>query len=157
MTIAVFSSGSAITEMTFAGLKAFSIRSAGLSLQLMISIFSPLNSSTIALTLAPFIPTQAPTGSTSGSLLHTAILVREPASLAILLISTVPSFTSVTSASKRRFTSSGWVLDTRILGPLGVSFTSRIYNLILSVGRNTSVFTCSFSVSMASALPRLML
>ena len=81
---------------------------------------------TMALTLAPFKPTQAPTGSTSGSLLHTAIFVLLPASLEMLLISTMPSFTSVTSDSKRRFTNSGWVLDTRIFGPLEVDFTSRI-------------------------------
>ena len=93
---------------------------AGFSFQLMISIFSPRSSFTIALTRAPFIPTHAPTGSTSGSLDHTAILVLLPASLAILLISTMPSFTSVTSDSNRRFTSSGCVLDTRIFGPFGV-------------------------------------
>ena len=128
-----------------------------MSLQLMMSIFSPRSSLTIALTLAPFIPTHAPTGSTSGSLDHTAIFVLLPASLAILLISTIPSFTSVTSDSNRRFTSSGCVRDTRILGPFVVFFTSTIYNLIRSVGLKTSPFTCSFSVSIASALPRLML
>ena len=43
-----------------------------------------------------------------------------------ILISTVPSRTSVTSDSNRRFTSSGWVRDTMIFGPLEVSFTSRM-------------------------------
>ncbi len=146
-----------MTEMTFAGLSAFSIRIAGLSLQLIISIFSPRSSFTIAFTLDPFSPTQAPTGSTSGSFDHTAIFVLLPASLAILLISTIPSFTSATSASNNLFTSSGWVRDTRIFGPFVVFFTSTIYSLTLSVGLKTSPLTCSFSVSIASAFPRLML
>ena len=47
--------------------------------------------------------------------------------MAMLLISTVPSFTSATSDSKRRFTRPGCVLETRIRGPFGVSFTSRIH------------------------------
>ncbi|MPN19764.1 hypothetical protein SDC9_167136 [bioreactor metagenome] len=143
--------------MTFAGLNAFSIKIAGLSLQLIMSIFSPRSSLTMALTLAPFMPTHAPTGSTSGSLDHTAIFVLLPASRAMLLISTIPSLTSITSDSNRRFTNSGCVRETRIFGPLVVFFTSTTYNLIRSVGLNTSPFTCSFSVSIASALPRLML
>ncbi len=81
---------------------------------------------TIIFTRAPFSPTQAPTGSTLGSLLQTAILVLLPGSLEMLLISTIPSRTSVTSDSNRRFTSSGWVLDTRIFGPFEVDLTSRI-------------------------------
>ena len=42
------------------------------------------------------------------------------ASREILLTSTMPSFTSVTSDSNSRFTSSLCVLDTRIFGPFGV-------------------------------------
>ena len=143
--------------MTFAGLNAFWIRIAGFSSHVTISIFSPLNSFTMAFTLAPFIPTHAPTGSTSGSFDHTAIFVRLPASLEIDFISTIPSFTSVTSDSKRRFTSSGCVLETRIFGPFDVDLTSRIYTFILSVGLNTSPFICSLSVRSASAFPRLIL
>ncbi len=133
------------------------MRLPGFSSQLIMSIFSPLSSSTMALTLAPFIPTQAPTASTLGLLDHTASFVLLPASLAILMISTVPSRISVTSDSNRRFTSSGCVLLTRILGPFGVLRTSRMYTLILSVGLNTSPRICSPSLSMASALPRLIL
>ena len=55
------------------------------------SIFSPRSSSTTAPTRLPLGPTQAPMGSTSGLLEATAILVRVPASRAMLLISTVPS------------------------------------------------------------------
>ena len=84
-------SGSAKTDTTFEGLSAFSIKIAGLSLQLIMSIFSSCNSSTTAFTLAPLIPTHAPTASTFSSFDHTAIFVLEPASLAMLLISTVPS------------------------------------------------------------------
>ena len=73
----------------------------------MMSIFSPLSSDTTALTLEPFTPTHEPTGSTLGFFDNTAILVLEPASLAILLISTVPSLSSATSASKSLFTNSG--------------------------------------------------
>ncbi len=130
---------------------------AAFSLQFRMSIFSPRSSSTIALTLAPFIPTQAPTGSTSGLFDHTAIFVLLPASRAMHLISTVPSFTSVTSDSKRRFTSSGCVLETRTFGPFDVSFTSTTYTLMRSVGWNTSPFTISFSFKTASTFPRLML
>ena len=43
------------------------------------------------------------------------------------------------------------------LGPLEVALTSKIYTLIRSVGWNTSPFTCSFSVKIASTLPKLML
>jgi len=57
----------------------------------MMSIFSPRNSRMIDCTRIPFIPTHAPTGSTSLSRLTTAILVRSPASRAIALIETVPS------------------------------------------------------------------
>ncbi len=110
--------------MTLAGLSAFSIRKAALSSQLMTSIFSPLSSRTTELTRVPFRPTHAPTGSTLGSLDLTAIFVLEPASLAMALISTVPSRTSATSNSNSLLTRSGWLRDTEILGPLGVSFTS---------------------------------
>ena len=65
--------------------------SAGSSLYLMMSIFSPRSSSTMLFTRWPRGPTQAPMGSTLASLLHTAIFVRLPASRAMERISTVPS------------------------------------------------------------------
>ena len=131
------------------------MNTSGDSLQFTISIFSPRNSSTIALTRAPFIPTHAPTASTSGICVVTAILVRDPASLAMLLISTVPSWISVTSSSKSLLTNSGCVRDTVIRGPFGVSLTSTTYNLICSVGRKRSPGTCSLSIRIASTFPRL--
>ena len=54
------------------------------------STFSPRNSLVTIRTRAPRAPTQAPTGSTLGSLDHTAILVRCPGSRAAALISTTP-------------------------------------------------------------------
>ena len=156
-TLAVFSSPSTITSTTFAGERAFSIKIAGFSSQFTISIFSPLSSFTTAFTRLPFIPTQAPTASTSGLLEYTAILVLEPASRAIFFISTVPSATSATSFSKSLLTSSGWVRLTIIFGPRGVFFTSRINTLILSKGRSLSPSTCSFSDRIPSAFPRFML
>ncbi len=48
----------------------------------MMSIFSPRSSRMIDCTRMPFMPTQAPTLSTSRSRLETAILVRSPASRA---------------------------------------------------------------------------
>ena len=57
----------------------------------MMSIFSPRSSRMIDCTRMPFMPTQAPTLSTSRSRLCTAILVRSPASRAQPLITTVLS------------------------------------------------------------------
>ena len=68
-------------------------------------------------TRPPRGPTQAPMGSTSGAVLHTAILVREPASRAMDMISTVPSAISGTSSSNSLFTSTGWVRLMSTWGP----------------------------------------
>ena len=88
------------------------------------SIFSPRSSLTTMRTRAPRAPTQAPTGSTLGSLDQTAILVRWPGSRAQALISTMPSAISGTSSSKRRLMRPGWVRLTTICGPLAVLRTS---------------------------------
>ena len=84
-------SGSSSTERTSAGDRAAAIYSAGSSDHLIMSIFSPFSSSTMVLTRWPRGPTQAPMGSTLGSADQTASLVREPASRATDLTSTVPS------------------------------------------------------------------
>jgi hypothetical protein len=57
----------------------------------MMSIFSPRNSRMMDCTRMPFMPTHAPTLSTSRSRLCTAILVRSPASRAQPLMVTVLS------------------------------------------------------------------
>ena len=76
-------SGSTIaTRVIFAGLKALVAKTTGSSENWMMSIFSPRNSRMIDCTRIPFMPTQAPTLSTSRSRLATAILVRSPASRA---------------------------------------------------------------------------
>ena len=66
--LAFFSSSSATAETTFAGLNALTISCAELLSHSMISICSLPSSLTIALTLAPLIPTHAPTGSTFATL-----------------------------------------------------------------------------------------
>ena len=86
---------------------AAAMYSSGTSLYLMISIFSPRSSSTIAEILIPWLPIQAPTGSTSASLEQTAILVLEPASRETPLTRTTPSWISGTSSSNIRRTRPG--------------------------------------------------
>ena len=85
-------SGSVIcTRVTFAGLKAFCANATVSSLYGIMSIFSPRSSRMMDCTRMPFIPTHAPTGSTSLSRLITATFVRSPASRAANRICTVPS------------------------------------------------------------------
>ena len=78
-------------RLTFAGLSACVANTTGSSEYSMMSIFSPRSSRMIDCTRMPFMPTQAPTLSTSRSRLCTAILVRSPASRAQPLMTTVPS------------------------------------------------------------------
>ena len=80
-----------VTRLTFAGCSAFSANVTASSWNSIMSIFSPRNSRMIDCTRIPFIPTHAPTASTSLSLDMTAILVRSPASRAIARMTTVPS------------------------------------------------------------------
>ena len=79
------------TRLTLAGCSAFSAKVVISSLNSMMSIFSPRSSRMMDCTRMPFMPTQAPTGSTSLSRLMTAILVRSPASRAMARITTVLS------------------------------------------------------------------
>src|SRR5882672_6276643 len=65
------------TWLTLAGDNALAAKTEGSSDHSMMSIFSPRNSRMIACTREPFIPTHAPTGSTSGSFEATAILARD--------------------------------------------------------------------------------
>ena len=55
--------GRSVTDLTSAGESAAATNLAGSSDQTMMSIFSPCSSFTTAPTLAPRVPTQAPTGS----------------------------------------------------------------------------------------------
>src|SRR6187402_3166213 len=63
---------------TFAGESAFAANTEGSSDHSMMSIFSPRSSRMMLCTREPFMPTQAPTGSTSRSRLNTATLARSP-------------------------------------------------------------------------------
>ena len=124
MTSAVPVASSMRTSFTLAGESAFITKSTGSSEKGTMSTFSPRSSFTTMRTRAPRAPTQAPTGSTLGSLDHTAIFVRWPGSRATAFSSTMPSAISGTSSSKRRLIRPGWVRDTTICGPLVVLRTS---------------------------------
>ena len=150
---ALFSSSTIVTSITLAGLKALDISSSGNLLHFIMSIFSFLSSFTIFWTLTPLGPTQAPIGSTASSLEYTAILVLDPASLAMLFISTTPLYISGTSSSNNLFTNPGWVLDIKTCGPFVVFFTSTTYNFIFSLNLNCSPGICSFGPKTASDLP----
>src|SRR6267143_184966 len=90
ISIALFSSSSSTRE-TSAGCSALQTNRAESSSQGTMSIFSPRSSCTTACTRLPFMPTQAPTGSTSASRDATAILVRPPGSRATASMTTTPS------------------------------------------------------------------
>lgn len=99
------------------------------------SIFSPRSSCTTACTRLPFMPTHAPTGSTSESRLDTAIFARPPGSRAAASMTTMPSAISGTSISNSlvsRFTDAR---DRTICGPLDSRSTSSTYAWTRSPGR----------------------
>ena len=80
-----------VTRCTLAGLMALVTNATGSSDHSTMSIFSPRSSRMIACTRVPFMPTQAPTGSTSRSRECTATLARSPASRTAPRMMTVPS------------------------------------------------------------------
>ena len=88
------------------------------------SMRSPLSSWTTAWTRLPFMPTQAPTGSTSLSRDTTAIFERPPGSRAAAWIVTIPSYISGTSCSKHRVSISMHVRERMICEPLDALVTS---------------------------------
>ncbi len=91
-TSMIFCSSSTMeTRLILAGESAFSTKPTASSLHSTMSIFSPRSSRMMDWTRVPFIPTQAPTGSTSFSREMTATLARSPASRTQPLIWTVPS------------------------------------------------------------------
>ena len=148
-------SSSTMTLVISAGAKALHINFAASGSQVTISIFSPRSSCTTACTLLPFIPTHAPTGSTSKSLELTAILALAPGSRATCTTCTIPSEISGTSFSNRTAKKFGWVLESIICGPRLNCFTSKIYALTRSPCLYDSLGICSFCGSSASALPTL--
>ncbi len=90
-SITRLTSSTMVTRCTRAGLIAWVTNSSGSSEYSTMSIFSPRSSRMIACTRVPFMPTHAPTGSTSRSRLNTATLARSPASRTAPRIITVPS------------------------------------------------------------------
>jgi hypothetical protein len=88
------------------------------------SMRSPRSSCTTACTRLPFIPTHAPTGSTSESRDTTAIFERPPGSRAADRIVTMPSYISGTSCSKSLSRSSVQVRESTIWEPLAFLLTS---------------------------------
>ena len=123
-----------LISMSFmtAGWSAFMTKFFMPSSYFMMSIFSPLSSFVIFLTLMPRIPTQAPMGSICESELATAIFVLDPGSLAIPLIWTIPLWISVTSLSKSRRTNSTLERERIRLGPAPLDSISVIIAFILS-------------------------
>jgi hypothetical protein len=90
------------------------------------SMRSPRSSCTTACTRLPFMPTQAPTGSTSESRDATAIFERAPGSRAAETIETMPSYISGTSCSNSLVSISTAARESTIWGPLltrWISFT----------------------------------
>ena len=79
------------TRCVFAGLSALVTNAIASSENSTMSIFSPRNSRIMDCTRVPFMPTQAPTGSTSRSRENTATFARSPASRTAPRIITVPS------------------------------------------------------------------
>ena len=77
--------------MIFAGASEFWAKFTMSSCQGMMSIFSPRSSRMMDCTREPFMPTHAPTGSTSRSRDETAIFARSPGSRTAPLMMTVPS------------------------------------------------------------------
>src|SRR5438093_523065 len=85
------SSSTIVTRLILAGESAFSTKTTGSSFHSTMSIFSPRSSRMMDCTRVPFMPTHAPTGSTSFSRETTATLARSPASRTQPLIWTVVS------------------------------------------------------------------
>src|SRR4249919_2861451 len=102
-------SSSTTIEVTSAGAMALMTNCALLSSNGMMSTRSPAISLETACTREPRMPTQAPTGSTRGSLLRTAILARTPASRAAARILMRPCPTSGTSSLNSSIRNSGAV------------------------------------------------
>jgi hypothetical protein len=80
-----------LTRLTLAGESALITKVVASSFHSTMSIFSPRSSRMMDCTRVPFMPTQAPTGSTSFSRETTATLARSPASRTQPRIWTVPS------------------------------------------------------------------
>ena len=136
------------------GLRAFLIYTSVSSEYSTISIFSPRSSCTIDWTRIPLIPTQAPTASTSRSLVLTAILVLPLGSRTLPIISIIPSLISGTSISNRFLMSPVCVRERITVVLRAVLPISRTYARIRSPRLNDSRNTCSRLGRIPSAFPK---
>ena len=144
-------SSSKTIEVTSAGDKVFISNFAGSSSQTIISILSLPNSFETAWTLAPLIPTHAPTGSILVSFVLTAILDLPPGSLATALIWTTSSAISGTSSLNNSTNISFDPLDKVNCDPLFSRTVSSRIALTLSPMRYISPWIKSDLGRMASA------
>ena len=145
-----------LSKFTFWGTAGFSASancSIGSSYQRTISTFSPFISRTILFTREPLAPTQAPTGSTLGSVLLTHTFVRYPGSRAMAANETVPSAISATSISKSLRTKLRLERLRMSSGPLPCCSSLCNKQRILSPGTQSSPGTLSRHGRRASALP----
>src|ERR1700722_20136462 len=131
-------SSSTTIEVTSAGAMALMTNCALLSSNGMMSTRSPAISLDTACTREPRMPTHAPTGSTRGSLLRTAIFARTPASRAAARMLIRPWPTSGTSSLNNSIKNSGAVRDRNNCGPRGSVRTSFKYALMRSWERTGS-------------------
>ena len=151
----LFDSSSITIDKTAAGDIALITNWAGLSSHKIMSILSPAISFETDCTLEPLIPTQAPTGSSLGSLDLTAIFALTPGSLAALKISIKSWPTSGTSKLKSLIKKSECVLDKNNWGPFASALTSFKYALILSPFLTASLgIKSSFSIKPSVLLPK---
>ena len=128
---------------------------AGLSSHKTTSTLSPANSPETACTREPRMPTQAPTASIRPSFVVTAILAREPGSLADPRISITSSAISGTSSLNSSTSIAGIVLVKMICGPRASGRTSSRNARNRSPMRNVSRgIRCSRSKTASALLPR---
>ena len=134
-----------------AGLSALAMYSAGSFDHLMMSIFSVFSSLTTFSTRMPRGPTHEPTASIIGSVEHTAIFVRKPASRAMDLdLHHAGQTISGTSSSNRRLTRPGCVRETKTCGPWPERADLQHVDLDAVVGRSAPR---SASAALGSSTP----
>src|SRR2546427_5120192 len=153
-TVAVRVTRSIVTLSTLAGPSAAATKASASSDHGTMSTCSLASSLRIARCRTPLGPTQAPTGSSPGSLDDTAIFVRRPGSRAMARIWTVPALISGTSASSSRWTNARDARDTLTCACLRLCCGSRITTSTGRPGCSCSPGICSSGGITPSARPR---
>ena len=121
------------TRTTSAGAMALHTKRAGSRSNGTMSIFSPRSSWTTACTREPFMPTHAPTGSTSLSRLLTAILLRAPGSRAAATTRTMPSVDRLDRSSTAPGARVAWSRLTLVKLPLSSALVFGLLWLVAAV------------------------